>query len=233
MTYLIRKGAIGSFILLAALVSCTGDRDSSRSPIVPISTPPPVTDRPKIIAYGDSLIAGYGIEAWQNGFSAALQRDIDDAGYDFQVLNYGNSGDTAEQGLARLHLALGVSSQRIFILELGANNISKKDDPNFIGANLRKIIEQLQARNIDILLCGYRSPPGHGYEYARSLENMYASLAAEYNVALMPDFMADVSGDPELMQPDGIHPNPNGVRKIEKNVFNFLQPILAKYERSK
>ena len=228
MSYLIRKTTLSGFIFSAILAGCGGDRQATDLQPRPVSTPPPVTDRPQIIAYGDSLIAGFGIDGWENGFSAMLQADIDAAGYDYQVLNYGNSGDTVETGLSRLYLALGVSNQKIFILELGANNISKKDDPRQIGDHLRNIVGQLRDRNIDILLCGYRSPPAHGEEYARRVDQMYSGIAADYGLAFMPDFMAGVSGDPELMQPDGIHPNPKGVRTIEKNVFAFLKPILAK-----
>ncbi len=233
MNYLFRKTALGSFILLASIAACTGDQKPETRSKGPASTPPPITDRPKIIAYGDSLIAGYGIEGWEDSFSAKLQKEIDAGRYNYQVLNNGVNGDTFETGYSRLSLNSSLKNQRIFILELGANNISRKDDPRHITEYLRDIILEIRLRKVDILLCGYRSPPAHGDDYAKAIDDMYVRLASEFSLEFMPDFMAGVTHDPELMQPDGIHPNPKGVDRIVKNVFSHLKPILDKNESSK
>ena len=234
MNYLFRKTSLASFIFLAVMAACTSDRSPEKGRQGSISTPPPISNRPKIIAYGDSLIAGYGIEGWENSFSARLQKLVSAGGYNYQVLNLGVNGDTVQNGYSRLHLTEALKDQRIFILELGANNISRKDDPHHIREYLRDIIAELsRIRKVDILLCGYRSPPAHGEEYGKAIDELYSSIASEYGLHFMPDFMAGVSDDPELMQPDGIHPNPKGAQKIAENVFTLLKPLLAKNERSK
>jgi len=195
--------------------------------------PPPIGDKPKVIAYGDSLTAGYGLGSWEDSFPAQLQKRLDADGYDLQVLNYGQGGDTASGGRARLDLALGVAGIRIFILELGANDVMKEAAPDEIKADLNEIIRRVKEKNIEILLCGFKPPPEVGSAYAADIERMYSDLAAENGISYMPDFMKGVRSDPELMMEDKIHPNKEGVRVIQENVYLALQPLLAKYERKK
>ena len=229
-----RKTTLLSFIFLALTSGCTsGGYPPVNPPQAHPSTPPPITARPKIISYGDSLIAGYGIEGWDDSFASQLQKLVDAGGYNFQVLNNGVNGDTVETGYSRLAFTADFRNQKIIILELGANNISRRDDPQHIREYLRDIIAEMQLRKVDILLCGYRSPPEYGEVYAKEIDDMYAGLAAEFSLPFMPNFMAGVANDPELMQPDGIHPNPKGVSKIAGNVFSLLKPILEKHARSK
>ena len=195
----------------------------------PQPTRPPVDARPKVIAYGDSLTAGFGLDSWEKAYPALLQNRLDGLGYNFQVLNNGQAGDTTETGLARLHLATAVANNKIFIVELGANDIMKEIPVDTIRANVREILKRLRDRNLDILLCGFKPPESVNDGYRKEVEAMYRGLAHEFGVPLLPDFMEGVSGDPELMLPDNIHPNENGAKVIEERVFNALRPILEKY----
>lgn len=203
------------------------------TPKLPRSTPPPIGDQPKVIAYGDSLTAGYGLETWEDSYPALLQKRLDADGYEFQVLNYGQGGDTAKGGLARLDLALGVAGIRIFILELGANDVMKGVAADEIKSDLNEIIGRVKKSNIELLLCGFKPPPEVGSAYSASIERMYSDLANENGIAYMPDFMEGVRSDPKLMLEDKIHPNKEGVRVIQQNVYIALQPLLVKYERKR
>ncbi len=232
MLYLIRIGAVLSFMFLAAMLSSCGSAQVVNSP-APASTPPPIRPGPKIITFGDSLTAGFGLESWEQSYPALLQKDIDAAGYDLQVVNFGLSGDTAERGLARLDIALGYREMRIFVLELGANDVVHKGDAAELKQKLSEIVERIKSRNIDVLLCGIKAPTRHGEEYSAAVDAVYRDIAQQYQVTLMPDFMAGVSGNPDLLLPDGVHENEAGARIIGKNVFEALQPILAKYEKRK
>jgi acyl-CoA thioesterase I len=236
-TYTIRKTMLISFsvLLLAAIFGCETGSVSEKIGNVrpPVAARPPISDKPKIIAYGNSLTAGFGLDTWEKSYPALLQKTLDSEGYDFQVLNYGVGGDTAERGLARLYLASEIGNTRIFVLELGANDIAKMAPADQIRINLSSIIERLKAKKFDILLCGYKRSVTNGSDYDAEIDRMYQEIAAEYQIPLMHDFLASVSNDANLMMDDSIHPNEAGVRVIERNVFNELQPILIKYERVK
>ena len=232
MLYLIRIAAVISFMFLAVALSGCGSPPVTKSPVAP-STPPPVRPGPKIITFGDSLTAGFGLDSWEQSYPALLQKDIDAAGYDLQVVNLGLSGDTAVGGLARLDIALGYTEMRIFVLELGANDVVHKGDAAELKQKLSQIVERIRSKNIDVLLCGVKTPTRHGEEYSAAVDAVYRDIAQQYQVTLMPDFMAGVGGNADLLLPDGVHENEAGARIIEKNVFEALKPILAKYEKKK
>jgi len=240
MQYIIRKSALIGFIYLTfQIVGCAGSAgsaDENRSVnqnVKSATTPPPITDRPKIIAFGDSLTAGYGLDSWEKSYPALLQRSVDDAGYDYQVLNYGQGGDTAEGGLKRLWLVLDVSNTKIFVLALGANDVVKKIPPEQIRQNLSEIIQRVKAKNSKVLLCGIFAPTDYGEDYANEIKDMYAGLARENDIPLLPSLMQDVSGNPGVLLADGIHPNEEGARIIEKNVFAAVRPLLEKDDQKR
>jgi acyl-CoA thioesterase-1 len=200
--------------------------------VYPESTPPPVTDRPKIIAFGDSLTVGYGIGGWENSYPAALQKHLDADGYNYQVLGFGLGGDTAAGGVKRLWLPLKVSDAKVWIVALGANDVVKKVPPEEIKRDLGEIIRQVKANGSKVLLCGAAAPAENGEDYVREIKTMYASLAAEYDVPLMPALMNGVSGNSSLLLPDRIHPNPDGTAIIGENVYLAIMPLLKKDDRN-
>lgn len=229
MRFVIRKLVSISFMFLIA-INCgcgNGNISNNREP-KPVPTQPPISDGPKIIAYGDSLTAGFGLDSWEMSYPALLQHSVDAAGYDYQVVNYGRNGDTAEAGLKRLWLTLGVSNIKIFILALGANDVVRQTPPDEIKRNLTEIIRQVKEKNVKVLLCGIYAPEIYGSEYNNAIKQMYVNLARENDVLLMPTLMQDVSDFPERMLPDNVHPNEEGAKVIEKNVFAALMPLLEK-----
>lgn len=194
-----------------------------------LPTPPPVDPgRPKLVAFGDSLTAGPGIEDWRRTFPGLLQADLDAKGYGLQVINRGRSGDTSAQGLARLQEALDLGHVEVFILQLGANDGFKKLPIAETRANLNEIIRRAKAVGARVLLCGWEPPDGD----REPMRKMYADLARENDVSLMPLFLKDVANDPSRLQSDGVHPNEDGAKVVEQNVLTALQPLLNEYKKS-
>ena len=206
----------------------THNRPASQSQA---STPVKLDERPKIIAYGDSLTSGFGLADRSQAYPALMQKALENGGYRFQVLNYGYGGDTTERGLARLYLATGITTSRVFVVELGANDVTQGVPVDKIKDNLRGILSKLRDLEKTVLLCGIRAPEGQDPEYAAAVARMYAELSQEYGVKLMPDFMAGVSGHSEHLLADGIHPNEAGARLIAEAVFRELRPLLSQNEK--
>jgi acyl-CoA thioesterase I len=166
-------------------------------------------------AFGDSLAAGYGLPPAQ-GLTAQLQASLRRAGVPATVRNGGVAGDTARQGRARLRWGLrGLGRQPdLVIVELGANDMLRGLPVAQAQANLDAILAELKARRIPVLLAGMRAAPNLGPDYARAFEAMYPALARKHGVPLYPFFLDGVAGQRRLIQPDGLHPNPAGVRVI-------------------
>jgi acyl-CoA thioesterase-1 len=152
---------------------------------------------------------------------------LDAKGYNYQVLAFGQGGDTAEGGLKRLWLPLQVRDIEIFILALGANDVVKRKPPAEIKKALTEIVQRVKAKRSKVLLCGIDPPAEYGDVYAEEVMEMYASLAIENDVALMPSLMKDVAGDRQMLLPDGIHPNENGTLKIAENVFAAMRVLIG------
>jgi acyl-CoA thioesterase I len=181
----------------------------------------------KIIAFGDSLTAGYLLPADQ-GFTAVLEKALRQAGHNVTVVNAGVSGDTAAGGLARLDWALADGADGV-ILELGANDMLRGMDPNQTRRALEAIMDRLAARKIKVLIAGMRASPSLGEDYQRAFDQIYPDLAAKYKAQLYPFFLQGVAADKSLTLPDGLHPNPAGVARIVAGILpeveNFLHVI--------
>lgn len=186
------------------------------------------TNEPKIIAFGDSLTGGFGLTDPKNSYPLLLQQSLEREGFDYKVYNSGLNGDTSEGGLKRLWTALRYSNVKLFILELGANDVVKKTPASQIEPNLAAIIQQVKASGAAVILCGIIPPASYGDEYASEIREMYAALARENDVVLIPDFMKDVGGNSERMLADGIHPNEKGAIVIEQNIRSVVKPLLVK-----
>ncbi len=178
----------------------------------------------KLLAYGDSLTHGYGLEAGDT-FPDRLQLALSNAGYLVDVINGGNSGDTSASGLARLDWAL-IDKPEVVIVELGANDGLRGLEPSETRENLRKILRGFKDFGAKILLTGMQAPRNLGDEYVLEFDKIYPDLAQEFNVELYPFFLEGVALDPKLNQADGIHPNRSGVDKIVKSIIPYLEPLL-------
>jgi|SRR5215510_4174771 len=179
---------------------------------------------PRIVVLGDSLTAGYGVDIPQS-YPALLQQHLNEAGYRYEVVNAGVSGDTSAGGVRRLDWALE-GNVRILILELGANDGLRGLPVEEMKKNLGDIITRAKSRGIVVVLAGMEAPPNYGPAYTRAFHQAFRDLAAEHTIALIPFLLLGVAGDRALNIADGIHPNPQGARIVEQNVWRTLEPLL-------
>ena len=174
----------------------------------------------RVAVLGDSLTAGYGVQL-QDAFPTRLETALDDAGYSCTVINAGVSGDTSAGGLARIDWLLADDPTHM-IVELGGNDGLRALPTEALRANLAGIIDKAQAQGVEVMLSGMEAPPNMGGTYTGAFRAVFADLAAEKDVPLDPFFLDGAIQDPSLMQPDGIHPNPNGVRVIVDRLLPFV-----------
>jgi acyl-CoA thioesterase-1 len=180
--------------------------------------------RPVIVAFGDSLTAGYGLQAGES-YADDLQKELDRRGYVFRVVNQGISGDTTSGGLTRIDEALALKP-KVVILELGANDGLRGTPVEATRQNLAAMIDAFQRAGARVLLCGMTLPRNYGPDYIRSFERVFFELAKEKKTALMPFFLEGVAARRELMQADGLHPNARGAAAVARNVMPYLVPLL-------
>ena len=183
----------------------------------------------RILALGDSLTAGYGLEA-ADGFPGQLQKKLVAMGYSARVLNAGVSGDTSAGGLARLDWALADRPTHA-IIELGANDGLRGLDPAAMRRNLNTIITRLRNAGIPVLLTGMRAPPNLGRTYETAFNRVFPELAEKHKVLFYPFFLSGVAARPELNLDDGIHPNRDGVAVIVDRIVPYVVRLLEKRVR--
>jgi acyl-CoA thioesterase-1 len=184
-------------------------------------------ERPAILVVGDSLSAGFGIPL-EDSWVALLERRLAEHGYDYRVVNASISGDTSAGGRARLPQALEREQPALVIIELGGNDGLRGQPPPLIRQNLAAMIEASRAADAEVLLVGIRIPPNYGPTYTESVAAVYPSLAESYRVSLVPFLLAEVAGEPSLMQSDGVHPTAEAQPRLLENVWEALQPLLQR-----
>ncbi|HMP65923.1 MAG TPA: arylesterase [Pyrinomonadaceae bacterium] len=229
MTYLLRVSGLTSFIFFVAIMAgCgQGDRFSAGSYDVerPLIEPDRTVSKPKIIAFGDSLTAGFGLSE-NESYPYLLQERLKADGYDFEVINAGVSGDTSLGGLERADWVLDQDAAKVLILALGANDLLRGMPVDRMKKNLAEIISKAKKRDMKVLLCGMLAPPTMGNAYQRDYNNAFADLADEFGTAFLPFMLEGVAMEKELNQADGIHPNAEGTRQMVENIYKELKPIL-------
>jgi acyl-CoA thioesterase-1 len=180
----------------------------------------------KIVAFGDSLTAGYGLPA-QDAFPAKLQAALKAKGIDATVVNAGVSGDTTAGGLERLDWSVPEDTDAV-ILELGANDALRGLDPALTRKSLSETLDKLAAKRIPVLLTGMLAPRNLGSDYTAKFDAIYPALAANHRVLFYPFFLEGVAGDPQLNQGDGLHPTAAGVDVIVKNILPKVEELIAR-----
>lgn len=189
-----------------------------------VAAPAARADTTKILAFGDSLTAGYGLTAAQ-AFPTRLEARLQADGYDVRVINGGLSGDTTSGGLSRLDWALA-DKPDLVIVELGANDALRGIAPAVTKANLDAILDKLKQAGVRILLAGMLAPPNLGDAYGRAFDSLYPDLAKAHGVALYPFFLDGVAAVPGLNQSDGMHPNADGVDVIVDRIAPAVERLL-------
>ena len=201
--------------------------------IVGSASAEPVT----VVALGDSLTAGYGLEDQADGLVPQLEGWLRDKGLEVEVQNAGVSGDTTAGGLARVAWALGPDADAL-IVTLGGNDMMRGIDPSEAKRNLEGILLEATSRKLPVLLVAMKAPGNFGDEYKVAFDGMYGALAEQYGATLADDFFSGLraaGADPTdpvsmaaYMQADGIHPNPAGVKLIVAWLGPKVEALVAK-----
>jgi acyl-CoA thioesterase-1 len=181
--------------------------------------------RPAIVAFGDSLTAGFGAERGHS-YPDFLQQELDRRGYRYRVVNAGISGETTTDALARLSTVTALKPA-VAIVEFGGNDGLRGLPVATTRANLDQIILELKQSGTEVLLAGMTLPPNYGPDYIRSFQRIYTDLAAKDRVALIPFLLAGVGGTTRYMQQDGLHPTGEGNRRVAATVMRYLEPLLS------
>jgi acyl-CoA thioesterase-1 len=179
-----------------------------------------------IIAFGDSLTAGYGV-APDEAYPALLGEKLKEEHFSYRVVNAGISGDTTTGGLSRIE-AIIRKTPDIVILELGANDGLRGTSLTLIRSNLDQMISRLKKKKIKIVLAGMKLPPNYGPEYSNDFHHIYLSLAKEHKVPLIPFFLEGTAAQEKYNQGDGIHPTAEGYKIVTSNLWPYLVPLLSK-----
>ena len=231
MLSVIRISILVSFIYLIAVCGgCSASKmaqNNAGAANRPLAAPKIVANRPKIIAFGDSLTAGFGL-AEKESYPYLLQEKLKADGYDYEVVNAGVSGDTTIGGLERSDWVLDQENAKILILELGANDLLRGVPVAKMKANLDAIIRKAKAKNIKVLFCGMLAPQAVGAQYQHDFMLVFPDLASEHKLEFLPFLLDNIALKKELNQADGIHPNVDGEKIMTDNVYKALKPMLGR-----
>jgi acyl-CoA thioesterase-1 len=218
-------------LLLALTVACGRDeppRPATAAQATPLEAQPAASadTRPAVVFLGTSLTAGLGVPL-EAAYPARIQERVDASGLAFRVVNAGVSGDTSAGGLRRIEWLLR-QPVAVLVLELGANDMLRGQDVPAMRANLQQIIDRARARypDVRIVIAGMQSAPNLGDAYAQAFADAFADLARANGAALIPFLLDGVASVADLNQPDGIHPTPEGHRRVADNVWRVLEPVL-------
>lgn len=220
------------FSLIILLVSCKADAKKTTTKkevttnVVSTKTEN-TTNKKRIVVFGDSLTAGYGLEDVEDAYPGLLQQKIDSLQLGYTVINSGISGETTAGGKNRIDWVLN-QKPSVFILELGANDCLRGVPLTETKMNLQYIIDAVKTKypSTKIVLAGMQIPPNFGQDYTNEFKNIFPALAQKNQVALIPFLLENVGGIPSLNQSDGIHPTAKGHKILAENVWEVLAPIL-------
>lgn len=218
-------------VLVQSLHACADEPAHNQATATPAqeqSRPAPQADGKLILAFGDSLYAGYGV-AQDESFPSELQKALQARGQTVEVRNAGVSGETTQGGLQRLAFTLDGLPRKpdLVLLGLGGNDMLRGLDPAQSEKNLRAMLDMLKARKLPVMLTGMLAAPNLGADYAAQFNAIYPALAKDYGVPLYPFFLDGVIGNPSYMQADAIHPNPAGVDRVAQKIAPLVQQALS------
>lgn len=226
----------GALLLIVQLAAGCSDAESpgneGKAPVaatsVPSSAKGPEADEKIVLAFGDSLYAGYGVQQ-NESFPFELERALEARGVRTYVHNAGVSGDTTSAGLQRLAFTLDGLPRKpdLVLVGLGGNDMLRGLDPATTRKNLGAILMELKKRDIDVMLTGMVAAPNMGQAYAGKFNPIYPELARQYDAELYPFFLDGVITERSLMLPDRIHPNPAGIDKIVEKVAPAVADALG------
>jgi len=210
------------FIICVSVSGCNREQDeqaAAQEPRAPLQT---------IVAVGDSLTAGYGLDE-SEAYPALLEKKLQEAGYKYRVVNAGVSGETTSGTLSRMEWILTLDPD-IVILETGANDGLRGVDPQVAEKNLRQMLQILQERDVVVVLAGMKIVWNMGPEYVAEFNRIYPELAEDFDVVFLPFFLEGVAMQSALNLGDGIHPNNQGYKKITENIYPYVLEAIERRE---
>ena len=225
----LQYGALALIVHLAAGCSEKAPAPPPPERIVTANPPSgsdaPAADAKLVVAFGDSLYAGYNLDQGK-GLAPVLEQALVRRGIKARVVNAGVSGDTTAAGRARLAFTLDSLPRKpdLLLLGLGGNDMLRGLEPKETRANMAAILDEAQKRGIPVMMTGMIASPNMGPDYAAAFNPIYPELARQYGAALYPFMLNGVIGNRALLLPDGIHPNDAGVRKIVAQ----LEPVVER-----
>ena len=214
---MLRRGAVS--IALYAILGGTAVPASAGQTAAPI----------KILAFGDSLTAGYGLADLKDAFPAQLERALVAKGYSVNVVPGGISGDTTSGGVSRLEWSLAGKPDAV-IVELGANDGLRAIDPKLTADNLRTIVGRMRRDGTPVLLTGMLAPPNFGRDYGDRFNAVFPTVAKETGALFYPFFLDGVAAVPELNQDDRMHPTPKGVAVVVARILPSVEKLVRQVE---
>jgi acyl-CoA thioesterase I len=192
---------------------------------LPLS-PSSADDTTVIAAFGDSLFAGLGVSP-EDSFPYQLDTRLKMDGYNVNTMNFGYSGDTTADGVSRVDMMIRHGPDLVLV-ELGANDMLRGATPESVRKNLGTILSRIHDARIKMLVIGQKAPLAYGSQYSKSYDSIFCDLAKEYDAPCYPFFLKAAFNNPDLMQPDGIHPNAKGVKAILDDIYPIIAPMIKK-----
>jgi acyl-CoA thioesterase-1 len=192
--------------------------------------PPAENYEGTIVAVGDSLTEGLGVEE-EFAYPAVLEKKLQEQGYRYRVINAGISGETSSGTLSRIKWVLTLKPD-IVILVIGANDGLRGIEPELVKSNVRKIIRVLEENNVLVALGGMQIVQNLGQDYTTAFADIYTTIARSEDVIFIPFFLDGVAADPGLNQADGIHPTAEGYRKIVDTIYPFITTAIKKHREA-
>lgn len=229
-----RLYAAAALLVQAALLAACDRTAEIPAPVPttasgPIVTPVTAPKGPSrlILAFGDSLYAGYGLDRGQS-LPDAIQARLRQGGVNATIVNAGVSGDTSAAGRQRFVFALDNLPRKpdLVLIGLGGNDMLRQIAPSETRANMTAMLEELRRRHIPVMLTGMMAPPNLGTDYTKQFNSIWTDLTAEYHATLYPFILDGVIGNAGLMQADRVHPNPKGVAKIADRITPIVRSAL-------
>ncbi len=222
---------IGALPLLAA---CSADAPAPQAPETPAAPAASEVAGPQIdvLAFGDSLFAGYGLPSPEQSYPAQLEQALRRSGHNVRIANAGVSGDTTAAGLQRLAFTLDSQPAKpdLVLLELGGNDLLRGLPPEQTRANLDAMLAELGKRGIPVVLMGVQAPPNAGPQFQRAFDAIYPDLAEAHGATLVPFVGSEVFTDAKLLQPDHVHPTQKGVGALVDATADAIAAALPRDE---